>query len=551
MEARACRSVGIDLGTTYSSLAYLDDQRRARVVLDSSGKGALPSVIFFDDDEIIVGEIALQNSRVRADRVVQFIKDHIGYPWVRPIGDRQYRPEVLSAIILAHLVREAEPQIGPIPAAVITVPAYFTERRRRATRQAGEIAGLEVLDTLNEPMAAALAYGLHNEPKEQIVAVYDLGGGTFDVTIVRIAPGVIEELVTEGDAHLGGKDWDHCLIDHILEDFARAHGIRLDPQATPNDLQYLQNLQLICEEAKRELGRRPKKTIIFSARGIEHRVEVTREQFEAMTAHLLGRTRLTTELALADAGLGWEQVARVVLVGGSTQMPMVRRMIQQSSGRPPDTGINPIVAVAQGAAIYAHMLETGRAPQAIHSKPLPQRQPVPPPAADGAGAGAAFPQVRFVTAHGVGVKARTKQGQAINVVIIPKNQPVPAENGRVFSAPAQARRLKIDVTQGDNPDVDLVEVLGTLVIQGLPADQPAGRRVDVTLSFDEQGRLHARATYRTTGQSLQLSLDVAGGLSDEEVARSRRDLRDLGLIGGPEDDRAPAPDGPIDPGARP
>jgi molecular chaperone DnaK len=555
MEVRACRSVGIDLGTTYSSLAYLDDQMRARIVLDSSGKGAVPSVIFFDDEEIIVGEIALQNSRVRADRVVQFVKDHIGYPWVRVIGGREHRPEFLSAILLAHLVREAEPQVGPIPSAVITVPAYFTERRRRATRQAGEIAGLEVLDTLNEPMAAALAYGLHHEPKEQVVAIYDLGGGTFDVTIVRIAPGAIEELVTEGDPHLGGKDWDQCLMDHVLADFSRAHGTRIEPRGAPEDVQYLQNLQQLCEEAKKELGRRPRTTIVFNARGIEHRLEVTREQFEAMTAHLLGRTRLTTELALDDAGLRWDQVARVVLVGGSTQMPMVRQMIRQSSGRAPDTGINPVVAVAQGAAIYAHMLETGRAPRSIHPRPLPQRQPAAPPAGGEPAAadppGAAFPQVRFVTAHGVGVKARTKQGRSINVVIIPKNQPVPAEKTRPFSAPAQARRIKVDVTQGDNPDLDLVEVLGTLVIQGLPADQPAGRPVDVTLSFDEQGRLHARALYRATGQSLELSLDVAGGLDDQQVAQLRRSLQDLGLIRGPEGDRAPAPHGPTDPDPRP
>ncbi|NQT16191.1 MAG: Hsp70 family protein, partial [Planctomycetes bacterium] len=204
MNQRACQSVGIDLGTTYSSLAYVDAQMTPRVVSDSSGRAVMPSVVYFDDDDIIVGDFALGQAKLHADRVVQFIKVQMGERWRKEIQGRVHTPESISAMIIGQLTKEAEPQIGPVPSAVITVPASFTEKRRRATQQAGEIAGLKVIGTLNEPMAATLAYGLHHTRQEQIVAVYDLGGGTFDVTVVRIAPDDLEELATNGNRQFGG-----------------------------------------------------------------------------------------------------------------------------------------------------------------------------------------------------------------------------------------------------------------------------------------------------------------------------------------------------------
>ena len=233
MNERACEAVGIDLGTTYSSLAFMDNSLMPRVVPDSSGQTVMPSVVFFDGNEIIVGEMALQQAKLCADRVVQFVKVHMGDPWRKEILGRVHTPESISAMILGQLVKEAEPQIGPISKAVITVPAYFTEKRRRATQQAGEIAGLEVIGTLNEPLAATLAYGLHHTDQTQVVVVYDLGGGTFDVTVVRISPNMLEELATAGNRQLGGRDWDQALIDHVANDFQRAHGqdLRRDAQA--------------------------------------------------------------------------------------------------------------------------------------------------------------------------------------------------------------------------------------------------------------------------------------------------------------------------------
>lgn len=563
MDERACESVGIDLGTTYSSLAYMDSQLTPRVVPDSSGQAVVPSVIFFEDEEVIVGDIALQNAKVRADRVVQFIKVHMGDEWNREIQGRSHTPESLSAMILAHLVREAEPQIGPIRSAVITVPAFFTEKRRRATQQAGEIAGLKVIGTLNEPMAAALAYGLYREKKEQIALVYDLGGGTFDVTIVRITPSELEELVTCGNRQLGGKDWDQCLIDHVVAEFRAKH--QVDPT---NAREAMQNLQLQCEQAKRRLSKMAKTNILFNAHGHEHPVEVTREQFEAMTAHLLRMTKLTTEMALEDAGYQWNEISRVVLVGGSTHMPMVRQMLKESSGFAPDTGVNPVIAVALGAATYAHMLETGQSPKTIHQKELPQKDfnaaasagqvstgrgtATAPPAPEPGGepprpqiaAGTTppiipMPKVRFVTAHGVGVKALDRQQGMVNVVLITKNQRVPASKIRRFrtrGSGSRSRRLKIEVTQGDSTQVDLVETLGTLCIEGLPPNEPEGQPVDVTLTFDDQGRLHVTAEYVPTKQSLQLSLDIPGCLREEQVKEFRKYMREVGLIRATDDD---------------
>jgi len=279
---RGCQAVGIDLGTTYSSLAYLDSQLTPRIVADSSGQSVMPSVVFFDDQEVIVGELALQQARLRADRVVQFIKVQMGEAWRREFNGHVHTPESISAIILGQLLREAEPQIGPVASAVITVPAYFTEKRRRATQQAGEIAGLNVIGMLNEPMAATLAYGLYRSTGEQVAVVYDLGGGTFDVTVVRIRPDDLEELATCGNRQLGGRDWDQCLIDMVADDFQRRHG--RDPRTLP---QALQDLHLECERAKRRLGRLEKTAIRLHAFDHDHAVELTRAQFEALTAHLV------------------------------------------------------------------------------------------------------------------------------------------------------------------------------------------------------------------------------------------------------------------------
>ena len=582
MNERACESVGIDLGTTYSSLAYMDAQMTPRMVADSSGQTIVPSVICFDDDGIIVGDFALQQASLSADRIAQFVKRHMGDAWRQTYQGHEYTPESLSAIILRHLVQEAEPQIGPIRRAVITVPAYFTEKRRLATQQAGEIAGLEVIGTLNEPMAATLAYGLHRRDEEQMVVVYDLGGGTFDVTIVRISPTEIEELATNGQRQLGGHDWDQCLIDYVVDGFQEAH--RVDPRS---DAQAMQKLLMECELAKRRLSRMNKAPILFHACGRDHVMEIARETFEDLSAPLLQTTKITTELALEDAGLGWEQISRVVLVGGSTHMPAVRKMIKEASGSEPDVGVNPVVAVALGAAIYAQMVETGQAVKTLLRKPDAEEGERPAPVAtenvadpaeevaeedscrvpdmeefaddselyvadateketecdeshvDSQAAVEAsspdiprLPTVRFVTAHGVGVKVRSETGWR-NSVLIPKNTSVPVRVAKRYVTASETGGgtcVKIQVTQGDTPDVELTESLGTGKIEGFAWHEAPGQPVDVVMDFDDEGRLHINAIYVNTGQEMLISLEIPGGLRAEEVEQQRTHLAETPFL---------------------
>lgn len=535
MIQRACECVGIDLGTTYSCLAYLDEQLTPRVVADSSGQSVMPSVVFFDDEEVIVGDLALQQSKLAADRVVQFVKVHMGDNWRREVQGHVYTPESISAIILGQLIREATPQIGPVKSAVITVPAFFTEKRRRATQQAGEIAGLDVLGTLNEPMSATLAYGLHRTDRDQIAVVYDLGGGTFDVTVVRITPTELAELATRGNRQLGGRDWDQALVDHFAESFLRQHGVALeeDPQAA-------QDLLLECERAKRRLSKMNKTAVRTHAFGKDHVVEVTRQEFDSMTAHLLRATKLTTEVALEDAGVTWPQVSRVVLVGGSTHMPAVRTMLQQLSGKAPDTAVNPVLAVALGAASYGYMLESGQHLKALHLQQHDERASETSGVDVAAAPEAAplrLPNVRFVTAHGVGVRVRA-ENRYRNRVLVPKNSRVPTSVTRRFRTVAQRRgadQIEIVITQGDTPNLELCEILGTGVIKGLPTDEPPGQPVDVTLEFDDQGRVHAHAIYVNTEQQLSLTINVVDGLLEKEVEQQREFLARKGMVPSFED----------------
>lgn len=515
MIERACESVGIDLGTTFSSMAYLDPTLIPQMVMDTSGKSVVPSVVLFDDEEILVGDMALDQSVSSPERVVQFIKVHMGDDWRKEFNGHVYTPESLSAIILGHLVKEAEKQnFGPVKSAVITVPAYFNEKRRRATQQAGEIAGLNVIGTLNEPMAATLAYGLHQQPKEQTVVVYDLGGGTFDVTIVRISPNEIVELATSGNRQLGGKDWDQALIEHVAAGFQKAHGF--DPRRNPDgqtNFKVAQELLLSCEKAKRQLSVRKQTKISCTALDKTHQIEIPRTEFEDLTLDLLHSTKLTTELALEEAKLSWSQVDRIVLVGGSTLMPAVHAILEKMSGKKPEFGVNPVIAVALGAAVYAHMRETDQGLILVEKN---------------------RPGITFVTAHGVGLRVRADSGTGWkNSVLIPKNSQVPATATKRFKCAEEINEhtvIKIEITQGDADDADLAEVLGEASIEGFPRNEPAGQPVDVLMEFDRQGRLHMKAIYANTGQEVQMSLEVAGGLREEEVRQQHEHLKKVGFL---------------------
>ncbi len=360
--------VGIDLGTTFSAVAYLDRRGSPVTIPNAEGELTTPSVVLFDkDDTVAVGRRALRACLVHPDRVATCVKREMGEPFCRgPIAGRQMSPVHLSSLILKKLKQDAEKKIGPIAGAVITVPAYFDEARRQATASAGTIAGLEVLDILNEPTAAALAYGFHNylehggdarelagAPRRGLAGsgtfvVYDLGGGTFDVTAIRIKDEEFRVLATDGDVRLGGKDWDDRLLAHAAKLFIRQYGA--DPREDPHSHQ---ELALAVEEAKRDLSSRPGTEFAVHNGGNRLVVTVTREQFDEMTGDLLFRTESRLHTVLASAGLRRQDIAKVLLVGGSTRMPQVPNMLRRAMEQEPDDSLSADEVVAHGAAIQA------------------------------------------------------------------------------------------------------------------------------------------------------------------------------------------------------
>ena len=354
-------AVGIDLGTTFSVVARIDDQGRPVTIVNAEGDRLTPSDVLFDGEEVVVGKEAQKALATEADHVAECSKRDVGRPlYHKTIGGKQYPPQVIEAFVLHKLRTDAARQIGPFGSVVITVPAYFDESRRKATQDAGYIAGFEVLDIINEPTAAAVAFGFQRgylDPQgsslaPQHVLVYDLGGGTFDVTVMQIRGTEFNALATDGDVRLGGYDWDMRLIE--------PRGRTLRRRAVASTRATIRwrpaELRLACEDAKRTLSARQKAAVTCDCRGTTARIEIARQQFEQATADLLDRTRFTTVQALRAAGLDWTELDRVLLVGGSTRMPMVREMLRQLAGKEPDDSVAADEAVAHGAALHASLI---------------------------------------------------------------------------------------------------------------------------------------------------------------------------------------------------
>jgi molecular chaperone DnaK (HSP70) len=396
--AEETRIVGIDLGTTLSSMAYMDEHGTPVTIPNSEGDLTTPSVILFEaDGEVVVGREARRAALVEPDRVVDCVKRDMGErSYHRLVAGKTISPVPLSALILKKLKQDAEARIGPIGGVVITVPAYFDEGRRQGTIHAGQIAGLRVLDILNEPTSAALAYAFRDfirrggRPEEMAklgtagsgghnAVVYDLGGGTLDVTVLRIAGSELTVLSTDGDVILGGRDWDDRIVDHAATLFQAQHG--LDPRSTPASYQKL--LQ-DAENAKKDLSRRHQTKFAVVFGGKELAVSLSREEFEQLTADLLFRTQSRVESALADSHLSWEDIHEVLAVGGSTRMPQVPAMLRKVSGKEPNCSLSPDEVVAHGAAIYGVMrLLEGRKAQVSHARaPSHDKASQPEPAED-------------------------------------------------------------------------------------------------------------------------------------------------------------------------
>ncbi|HEX4592465.1 MAG TPA: Hsp70 family protein [Gemmataceae bacterium] len=501
--------VGIDLGTTFSAVAALDERGRPTTVPNRDGELLTPSAVLIADGEAVVGQPALDVALEQPDQVATIIKRRMGQPdYGRPIAGRQFRPETLSAIILRKLVQDAETRLGPIRRAVITVPAYFDDTRRKATQDAGRIAGLEVLDILDEPSAAALAFSLQGPDAApgptKTVLVYDLGGGTFDVTLVRLARRHFQTLAIEGDVQLGGKDWDDRIVAYVADQFRERYGD--DPRS---DRQSLVLLQAAAERAKRTLSRLPQTTITCTHAGWVLSVPLSREQFEGLTRDLLTRTRLTVQQLLRQANVGWEQVHRILLVGGSTHMPMTAAMLRDLSGKEPDHSLAVSEVVARGAALHAGIILTRTGDESESTEEL-----------------ADIVEVN-VTAHSLGVEVR-HDGRKINDVLIAKNTQIPAAGARVYSTVRHnQRRVRVGILQGEAHQAEACIRIGECWIDDLPPGLPARSPVEVRCGCAANGLVEVLATDLTSGRAARATVHRTGGLTDAEIEREAAWVRGL------------------------
>jgi len=489
-------AVGIDLGTTNSAIAYVNAHGVPEVLPNAEGDRITPSVILFENDDVVVGTYARQAATVYPEQVVEFVKRHMGEgDYEFSYRGREYTPEELSHFTLAKLKHDAELRLGqPVDRAVITVPAYFTDVQRRATLEAGRKAGLEVLALLNEPTAAAFAYGLDGKRDRGRVLVFDLGGGTFDVTLCDITASSIDVIATRGDHHLGGKDWDDRIMDFVAQAFQDKHGI--DPR---EDLVATHDLRQKATTAKISLTRRPKVNVFYDVDGNVLRVAFTREMFEELTQDLLDRCRQLTTEVLQDAGVEAGGVDTVLLAGGSTRMPMVRDMLQEMFGKEPATDINPDEAIALGAALRAAIIAADRDG---HAPPVDIT-------------------THDVTSHSLGL-AVLRGDSLVNARVLPRNTRIPAERTLDDVVTTFDNQTAVDLwlVQGESDDPLQCTILGHFEFYGIQP-RPAGQtRLSVTYRYDADAIVEVEAMDLATGQILPFRA-AAGGPSLEDLASGR------------------------------
>lgn len=506
--------VGIDLGTTYSVVAYINSDGKPEAIKTEYGKTTTPSVVYFGSGAPLVGDDAKQEQAAGAEAVASFFKRNMGDPYfVLSFGGRDYTPTDLSALVLAHLKEQAEAALkSPVTDAVITVPAYFDHAKRKATKEAGETAGLRVLAIISEPTAAAFAYGLRPSQETQNVLVYDLGGGTFDVSLVAITPTELRVIATDGDHNLGGRDWDDRLVIQLQHHFETEFGADL----VGDDFN---RLLVQVEEAKRTLSDRQSVPIRVTAGGHTATYTITREQFEGLSQDLLERTAQLTENVLRQAHLTWRDISGVLPVGGSTRMPMVRAWIERMSGKPPMSGVHPDEAVALGAAIQAALVIEQE--QALRLGPG-----APRPIAMGLLRGR---KTQDVIAHTLGLIAESKDGDRyLNSHLIPKNSPIPAERMGTYSLRMRhdgQTELEVFVTQGESDDPQACNYLGLYSFTDFPALSAPEAQVDVKYAYDSSGIVQVEATEHATRKPLKLEIKPVPPDVPSRFLRSPRNQR--------------------------
>ena len=484
--------IGIDLGTTNSCVAVMEGGKPT-VIANTEGARTTPSVVAFTKTgERLVGEPAKRQAVTNADKTIASIKRDMGTDRGRTIDDKKYSPQQISAMILQKLKADAESYLGEkVTEAVITVPAYFNDAQRQATKDAGKIAGLDVKRIINEPTAAALAYGLDNE-KEQKIMVYDLGGGTFDVSIIEIGDGVIEVLSTNGDTHLGGDDFDQKVINWMLDEFKKKEGVDLS-----NDKMALQRLKEAAEKAKKELSSSTTTNINLpfitaTAEGPKHfDMDLTRAKFDELTHDLVEKTAIPVQNAMKDAGLSNSDIGKVLLVGGSTRIPAVQEKVKQLTGHEPSKSLNPDECVALGASIQGGKL------------------------AGDAGAG----EILLLDVTPLSLSIETMGGVATR--LIERNTTIPTKKSQIFSTAADNQTaVDINVVQGERQFAKDNKSLGQFRLDGIPPAMRGVPQIEVTFDIDANGIVNVSAKDLGTGKEQHITITAGSSMSDDEIDKA-------------------------------
>ncbi len=486
------KAVGIDLGTTNSVISVLDGGEPT-VIANAEGGRTTPSVVSFKGDEVLVGEAAKRQAITNPDHTVRSVKRHMGTDWKIDVDDKTYTAQEISARILMKLKRDAESFLGDtVSDAVITVPAYFNDSQRQATKEAGQIAGLNVLRIINEPTAASLAYGLDKET-DQTILVFDLGGGTFDVSVLEIGDGVFEVKATSGDTKLGGDDWDEVLMDHLVTTFKNDHGVDLS-----TDRMAMQRLKEAAEKAKIELSTVAETEVNLpfitatDSGPIHMQQKVTRSEFEKLSADLLKRTKAPFEQAIKDAGISVDEIEHVVMVGGSTRMPAVQKLIKDLTGKDPHKGVNPDEVVAAGAAIQAGVLK-GDVKDIL---------------------------LLDVTPLTLGIE--TKGG--VMTKMIERNTTIPTKRSEIFTtAENNQPEVEIHVLQGERTMSADNKSLGKFRLTGLPPAPMGVPQIEVTFDIDANGIVHVNAKDLATSKEQAMTITGGSALADDQIDEMIKD----------------------------